>query len=335
MIGVNTLTYMAGQNLNFAVPIELVHELLAGRGQPLSVAEVFGQMQYDGTASNYFEHRPGELAVVLNWEGDVDLDLEIWTADFEFMEIAAILGDSPDIIKGGQGEEWFAFTTYTYLDDETTADYSEGRYMVAVYYYGPEPADEFGEVAASLDVFYPDGTRESLLMEHLWYGHPYNQWFALLVDAGTDTVKVLDFYLDSPLVALLEWDTEADLDLAIYSDRYDQPFMPGDFWYGYDFTAGSLGLEVFRFGHFSNDDDSFDFTKGRHDIFINMPNTGVPVTTATVTLLSDDYHITRFRRTFSPDPRGDYLWWVVYGLEPERFAYFEPEIDEAVIFLDQ
>lgn len=331
VVGVNTLTYMAGQNLNFAVPIEMVHELLGNQQEPLTIAEVFGEAESEPLP--YFEHRPGELAVVLSWEGDADLDLEIWTEDFEFIDIASMLGDCPDIMKGDQGEEWFAFTHYTYLDDESFADYSHDRYIVSVYYYGPEPVDETDEVFATLDVYFPSGERVTVLMEDLWYTPPYDQWFALLVDAGEESVKILDLYLDSPVVAILEWDSEADLDLAIYSDRYDQPFIPGDFWYGYDIMDGHVGLESFRFGSFSNDEGYFDFAHGKHDIFVKMPDTGRPITNASLTLLTDDYEYSRFYHTFAPQPQGDYLWLAVHELEPDSQLFYEPDEEESMIFL--
>ena len=334
VIGVNTLTYMTGQNLNFAVPIDMVHNMLANQGQPMGIAEVFGHGSAQQTVA-YFEHRPGELAVVLSWEGDADLDLEIWTDDFEFLEAASFLGDSPDITRGEQGEEWFAFTEYNYIDQGTSQDYGQGRYIVSVYYYGPEPAEGHGAVEARLDVYYPDGGSETFFVEEMWYTPPYDQWFALLVDADANEVKILDLYLDAPLVAMLEWDSEADLDLVVFSEKYTPLFTPYDFWYGYDITNGSLGLETFRFGVFSNDEGSFDFSEGLHDLLVYMENTGAPVTTATVTLLTPDLLYSRFSHTFTPDPRGDYLWLVAYDLDPQTELFYETDDSNNKVYLDE
>jgi len=333
VIGVNTLTYMTGQNLNFAVPIDMVHSMLANQGQPLSIAEVFGHGSTQTVS--FFEHRPGELAVVLSWEGDADLDLEIWSADFEFIETASMLGDSPDITRGGQGEEWFAFTNYSYINEGFTVDYGEGRYIVSVFYYGPEPADGIGAVTAKLDVYYPDGESETFFIEELWYTPPYDQWFALLVDVDAGAVKILDLYMDSPVVAMLEWDTEADLDLVVFSENYTPFFTPFDFWYGYDIMDGWQGLETFRFGSFSNDEETFDFSVGLHDVLVYMENSGSPVTTATVTLLSQDLQFSRFSHTFTPDPRGDYLWLVVYDLDPQTQLFYESDAGNNIVYLDE
>lgn len=333
VIGVNTLTYLTGQNLNFAVPIDLVHNLIESREQPQSISAVFGYGSQGGTG--YYEHRPGELAVVLNWEGEADLDLEIWTADFEFIGAAPFIGDSPDITQGSQGEEWFAFTRYETADNGEMADYSSGKYLVAVYYYGPEPADGIGETEATIGVYYPDGSSEIYLIEDLWYSPPYDQWFTLLVDAGEENIKVLDLYFDAPMIALLEWDTEADLDLIIWSENYDSYFAPFDFWYGYDIMDGKLGLETFRFGVFDIEEQSYDFTKGLHDVYVYMGNTGDPVTEATLTFVSDELELTRYNYTFTPDPLGDYLWLAAYDLNTETLKYFEPDTEQQIVYQNE
>ncbi len=333
VIGVNTLTYLTGQNLNFAVPIDLVHNLLDNLEEPQTVAAVFsGGAQNSGSL---YEHRTGELAVVLSWQGDADLDLEIWTTDFEFIGAASVLGDSPDINYGGGGEEWFAFTSYVSAGGEDPADYSSGRYLVAVYYYGPEPDTGAGQAEASVSVYYPDGSNELFMVEELLYSPPYDQWFCLLVDADRGEVKLLDLYFDAPLVALLEWDSPADLDLLVNAQEYGHIFIPYDFWYGYDIIDGSVGLESFRFGYFETVDGAFDFTTGLFDLLVYMENPGNPPTTATLTMISDALELSRYTYTFTADPAGEYFWLAVSDLDVETLEFYEPAAGFERLYLEE
>jgi S1-C subfamily serine protease len=340
VIGVNTLTYLTGQNLNFAVPIDLLHSLMNDMGEAQTVAAVFGSGSggSSGSAgstgsSGFYEHRPDELAVVISWEGNVDLDLEIWSTDFEFIGTASYLGDSPDISYGEQGEEWFAFTNFTTPDGEAT-DYSSGKYIVSVFYYGPEPEDGQGVTDVTLEFYYPSGEKELVFIEDLWYTPPYDQWFAIIVDADAGSYKILDLYFDAPLIAILEWDTGADLDLYIWSELHEDYFMPSLFWYGYDIMDGSIGLESFRFGAFEANEQEYDFSSGLHDVLVYMDNPGNPETTATLTLISSELDLARFNYTFTPDSRGEYAWFVMYDLNLDTLEYFEMIGDERRLFLE-
>ncbi len=340
VIGVNTLTYLTGQNLNFAVPIDLLHSLMNDLGEAQTVAAVFG----DGTggsfgssgsagSSGFYEHRPGELAVVISWEGSVDLDLEIWSTDFEYIGKAYQIGDSPDISYGENGEEWFVFTSFA-LPDGETSDYSSGQYIVSVFYYGPEPADGRGETDVTLEFYYPSGKKEVVFIEDLWYTPPYDQWFAMIVDADEGSYKLLDLYFDTPLVAMLEWDSEADLDLYIWSERYDENFTPSLFWYGYDIIDGTVGLESFRFGTFEIDGQDYDFSSGMHDVLVAMDNPGNPETNATLTLVSSELELVRFNFTFTPDNRGEYAWFALIDLNLDTLKYTELIGDDRRLFLE-
>lgn len=342
VIGVNTLTYMTGQNLNFAVPIDQLHSLMGELGEARTLASVFGDGSggsYGSTgstgSSGFYEHRSDELGVVISWESNVDLDLEIWSTDFEYIGKASQIGDSPDISYGEQGEEWFAFTSYEMPDGELI-DYSSGQYIVSVYYYGPEPAegDEHGITDVTLEFYYPSGEKEVLFIEDLWYTPPYDQWFAIIVDADAGSYKLLDLYFDTPLVAILEWDSEADLDLYIWSERYDDYFTPSLFWYGYDIIDGSIGLESFRFGAFEIDEQEYDFSSGLHDVLVYMDNPGNPETNATLTLVSSELDIARFNYTFTPDNRGEYAWLVLYDLNLDTLEYIELIGDERRLLLE-
>jgi S1-C subfamily serine protease len=339
VIGVNTLTYLTGQNLNFAVPIDLLHALINDIGEARPVATVFGEGSYSSAGSSvstgssgFYEHRPDELAVVISWEGNVDLDLEIWSTDFEYMGKAYHIGDSPDISYGEQGEEWFAFTSFETPDGGLT-DYSSGQYIVSVFYYGPEPADEHGITEVTLEFYYPSGEKEVIFIEDLWYTPPYDQWFAMIVDADAGSYKLLDLYFDTPLVAMLEWDSTADLDLYVWSEKYDEYFTPSQFWYGYDIQDGTVGLETFRFGAFEMEGQKYDFSSGLHDLLVYMDNPGNPETTATLTLVSAELELVRFNFTFTPDTQGEYAWYALFDLNMDTLEYVELIGDERKLFL--
>lgn len=323
VIGVNTLTYTEGQNLNFAVPSDLVRRLLNNLGPPQAVAAVFGagaQAPSTGTYSG----KAGEFAVVLSWQGPADLDLEIWDEDFNFLGVSSLLGDGPDIANGTHGEEWFVFKKYPdkrgTRDSDQQWNFSRGRYIVSPYYYGPEGGS--GPVEATVSIHFPDGRRETISRE-LLYEQPYDQWFAILVDVSRGSFKILDFFLEGELVALLEWDSAADLDLAVWSYELGEAFFPFNFG-GYDFTGGDEGLEVFWFDIFPGTEGKVDFTTGTVDVLVLMDNPGQPVTRAVVTFVTADFSLSRFEHLFTPDPKGDYWWQVLLDLDLETLDFIEP-----------
>lgn len=343
VIGVNTFGWGEGQNLNFAVPINKVHQLLNDLQQPMTVAEVFGGSgSVFSSLGTTYSHRPGEFAVALSWRGDADLDLEIWTEDFEFIASAAEIGESPDIMQGGQGQEWITFREHALGVDGQTIDLSEGRFIVTVFYSGPEPGEnDSGTADAELTIFYPDGREIVVLGEEIWYQYPYETWFALIVDPIAADYKILDLFVDVQMIALLEWDTEANLDLFAWDYELEELFHPIDFWYGWDFTSGYAGIEKFHFGIYESDGQEYDFTTGLYDLAVRMENTGTPETTATLTILTvsedlifDDIKLSHYTFRFTPDSRGDYAWMPIIELNPETMRYTTISGSDEILFLD-
>ncbi|GEM_PF-4033520 len=131
-----------------------------------------------------YTHRPGEVAVELKWAGPADLDLEIWSEDYIYLDKAAAIGESPDSVHGDEGSEWLVFRDYL------VGDYSTGRFIVSPYYFGPE---DHGPVRASLTIYFPDGTQEVITQE-LQYTPPYDQWFAILVDTDAASTEIIDAF---------------------------------------------------------------------------------------------------------------------------------------------
>lgn len=329
VIGVNTMTYLTGQNLNFAVPVDLIHSLLStssGPGRP--VAEIFGN-GCQSVGGGFYSAMEGEFAVALSWEESADLDLEIWTEDFELIGTACALGEGSDIINGAHGEEWFVFKGYGSSIQQgrpgSQADFSSGRYIISVYFFGPENFNE--GVEATLTIYFPDGRVEQLSRE-MRYSPPYDQWFAILVDADQQSYKPIDFFLEGELVALLEWDSLADLDLGVWSHQYGEIFFPADFDNGRNLSDGRQGVELFQFASYQVGETSYDFTSGLVDLYVFMDNPGHPVTRAAVTFVTSDFRVLRFEHLFEPDPLGNYWWQVVLELDMDSYSYYEPAPDQ-------
>ena len=314
VIGVNSLSYLEGQNLNFAIPVDLLHQVFAQRSEGQQLSSVFGSQ-----SESRYRHQSGDFAIVLSWQGDVDMDLELWDEDFNYIGDASVLGSCWDITHGNQGEEYFVFKVHpdTNLSRQHNLprDFSTGRFLISPYYFDGHGSD----VEVTLTIYYPDGSKEELTGD-LSYTPPYDQWFALLVDVDNENVKLLDFFPVSQTIVLLEWDTEANLDLVVWDYHYGEYFFPHEFG-GNDITDGTRGLEVFLFHDFGVD----DFSHGLMDVDVVMHDTGHPETKATVTLLHNGEVLERFSHTFSPDPRGDYIWQVMETLDPETGQFTEPE----------
>lgn len=300
VIGVTSFTYKEGQNLNFAVPADHVRELLKSPGPPRTLAEVFGS-----ESPGRYRHQPGEFAVVLRWEGDPDLDLELWSPDFVYLGDAFDLGDCWDITQGGTGEEYFVFGS---------GDFAEGRFIVSPYFVdGRRQRTE-----AELTVHFPDG-RTQTLTRVLQMEPPGDQWFALIVDVDKAEVKVMDFFMDGRSVALLEWDLKADLDLIVYDHEYRRHFFAHNLPGGRDVTHGMEGLEVFRFGTFGNR----NLSVGRMELLAMMQGPNRDSVPATVTLLREGRVVDRFTHTFTPKPGEPYLWHIL-TLNPESGEFSRP-----------
>ncbi len=133
-----------------------------------------------------YHHQSGDMAAVLQWEGDFDLDLEIWSAELDFLGTSFDLGDSPDKVTGGGGGEWFVFR------EHRTHDFSSGSFVVSPYFAGP--ATDEGVIATLITIF-PDGSQQ-VLEQTLYYQPPYDQWFAVLIDIDNQTMEVLDAFAE-------------------------------------------------------------------------------------------------------------------------------------------
>lgn len=317
VIGINSLTIVDGQNLNFAVPVDLLHKVMREQEASRPLSEVFGSQSLAR-----YTHEADQLAVVLTWEGDADIDLEIWSEEYDYLGDASVLGNCWDMIHGDQGEEYFVFTIYPETDLTRDFDlptvFDSGRYVISPYYYSGHGND----VAVTIEIHYPDGSTEEF-PGNVPYQPPYDQWFALLVDVDAGTVKILDFFFDANCIALLEWETNANLDLLVWDYHYEDYFHPAQFD-GHDIIDGARGLEVFSFSQYT----SYDFSHGLMDVDVLMHNPGEPEIDATLTLLQNKQsgiEVERFTHTFTIDPQGDYVWQVLETLNPETGQYSIPE----------
>lgn len=233
-------------------------------------------------AAAFYEHQAGDLAVVLSWTGDSDLDLEIWTENFNYLDRASWVGDSPNVFYGGGGEEWFVFK------EQTTGDYTTGKYVIAVYNHG-SIWDE--EIIATITVYLSDGEIIELT-QSLTGGYPYYQWFPLLIDAETNEVEILDFFADEvgipdyaivadyyshkpgDFAVVLSWDQAVDLDLEIWDG--DLSFLGRAAWYGdsYDVFDGRTGEEWFVFkNHYDH-----DYSTGQYIVSIYQHDSALTTT---------------------------------------------------------
>ena len=85
---------------------------------------------------------------------------------------------------------------------------------------------------------------------------------------------------------------------------------------------------------FDLDDETLDFTTGLVDVLVFMEKGNNPATEATVTFLTENLELTRFRQTLIPDPLRDYFWVVVLDLDLGTLEYLEPTDEENFIFLE-
>ncbi len=307
VIGVTSISLSSGQNLNFAIPVDFVKIMLSYADQDILITDYF-RTHTKTTKNKHYSWEQGELAVVLQWEDPVDLDLEIWSKDFNFVGTASSLNESPDVYDGEMGEEWFVFRN----------EFSSGRYVISVYFY--DVTDIFA-ADVSLVVYLPDGQTKKVQGSVLNY-HPFDQWHALLIDADNDTFKVLDFFFDAKVIALLEWDTDVDLDLMIWDHIYDDMFSVYDID-GMDSVDGTKAVEIFRFGDYEVL-YGFDFSYGLMDIFVSMDGPIVKPTNATLHLIHNQGLIKQFNHRFTPDDSGDYFWHVASDFDPHTLQYHIP-----------
>lgn len=293
VIGITSFTYKDGQNLNFAVPADLLRELLQSPGPTQTLAQAFGS-----ESPARYRHQPGEFAVKLSWNCDADLDLELWDAQFNYLGDAFAFGDCWDIVDGRTGEEYFVFGG---------ENFNEGQFIISPYFV----QGGTGRTTATLTLYFPDGRRQAW-EQTLVFDPPGDQWFAIRVDLDTQTVKTLDFFMDAPTIALLEWEGKGDLDLIVYDPQYRRHFRPVHLPGGRDFLNGNHGIEVFRFGEFGE----FDFSQGPMDLLVAAFGKQNETQHATLTLLHRGQQITQRRQSFEP-PNEPLQFWHAMTFRPE------------------
>ncbi|OPL07570.1 MAG: hypothetical protein AVO33_04535 [delta proteobacterium ML8_F1] len=315
VIGVNTLTIETGQNLNFAIPAEYILDLLDREPINAGVGDYFesryhaqGGETEDSVKGVDYKWMPGNFAVVLSWEDSIDLDLELWTGDLEFVGHVSSYGRSPDIVDGSQGDEWIILNdTGIELED----------YIIAVYNNDWTKEDE---TELTLEIYYPDGHIEEISAV-IYSVIPYDQWYGFKLNTRTLTVKHLDFFFDSETVALLEWDTETDLDLVVYSHDLEQWFLAGD-TLGLDAVNGLDAIESFQFGNYSEYGGQ-DLTVGKMDLVIRTYEAVSVPTRVMVQLLHSDGTVLEFNHVFQPG-KADDLWYLAGQFSPAWMTYEKP-----------
>ncbi len=296
VVGIHAFTFVEGQSLNFAIPVDLLHMVLANE-------------------RGFFDPRPGELGVLLEWDGPYDLDLEIWSPERSYKGDASWLGRSPDAHDGGR--EWFVFRDYG------LHDFSSGRYVVSPFFAGPETDDS---VTARLTVVLPDGRRQTFRQE-VGYWPPYDQWWALEVDADSGTALELEpfgeylestWYVHSPgdLAVVLSWSGDHDLDLEIWSEDFE--FIDNAAFIGEspDIGHGDEGEEWFVFRRYAVG----DYSTGRYIVspYFFGPQTDAEVR-AVVTIHLPDGSTETVSRSLRYAPPYDQ--WFALLVDADRGAF--------------
>ncbi len=290
VIGVNVLMLAESQSLNFALPVDVVHEFLGRAELPA------------------YTHKPGDLAAVLDWNGPFDLDLEIWTADLEFLGTASALGRSPDATSGSGVSEWFVFEEYT------DGDFSQGTFVVSPYFHGPYKTET---VNAVLTAYLPDG--ETITVEQeLAFMPPRDQWHAMEINVESASVKILDLfpepraqtgYSHTPgeLAVLLHWEGDFDLDLELWTEDFE--YLGNASWIA-DTPDAQTGAEAPEWFVFDSYLDA-EYSTGRYIVspYFYGP-VGDDAVTAHLTVVFRDGERMELRRSLYYEPPRD-QWFAV------------------------
>jgi hypothetical protein len=282
------------------------------QAQNQTFAQVFGSRSESASETRY-SWKPGDFAVVLKWDKKVDLDLELWSENFDYIGSSSMLGGTHDIYDGNMGEEWIVFDK----------NMRENRYIVSTLYY----LGETEHVDVNLFIYFPDGNIENMECT-LFNVPPYSQWFSIMVDISTQEYKIMDFFYDAELIAILEWDSEIDLDLIIYDHYYENFFSSVD-CLGRDSVNGREACEIFRFCRESY--ESYDFSSGRMDIYVRTNDIDIPKTNATLKIIHIDGNYSLFKHTLTPE-KHKYFWHVVRNLDVQTLDFEEPQTER--IYLD-
>ena len=124
------------------------------------------------------------VAVWLEWEEPVDLELEIWQDEETFM-LTAHNFIHEDIQDGADGYEYFEFGDYGGFD------VSSGQYVVSVYFADLEPVQE--EAFPTLTIEGPGGSTQTH-MGIIGWDASMDQWHAFWIDAATGAITPIDEY---------------------------------------------------------------------------------------------------------------------------------------------
>lgn len=332
VIGVNTFAAKYDQNLSIAVTVDLIHTLLDEIGPARSIGEVFSEA--DIRPKKQYEHEIGELAVVLSWEGNADLDLEIWSNEFYYLGTAYELGDSPDIIEGVEGEEWFVFKDQPFSLTEERLDFTKGSYLVSVNYFGPEPENDIDTINAEILFYFPDGSYEILHADKLKHSSPYDYWFALVVDVDKQDYIILDCYYDSLVFVQLEWDNEAELRLLLWDHEHKKLIDPENYLYDINTEYSIYNIDRFYFMRQKTIEGyNYLILASNVGVYVAMDEPGVPETNARLTLMTYEDECT-YEHRFTVDPLGDYVWLVAYNLNMRNIDSYSFELDNTRLYID-
>ncbi len=123
------------------------------------------------------------LRAELTWEGDADLDLELWSADTAaarpFIGSAADLAGGEAVTGRSGGREVVVFGP----------PHDAGLYRVGVHFWAPGP-DRDTTTTATVTIIWPDG--RSFARTGSIDDDSSDVWYPFLVDPGRDTALPLD-----------------------------------------------------------------------------------------------------------------------------------------------
>lgn len=168
---------------------------------------------------------------------------------------------------------------------------------------------------------YPDGSRDTFA-QTLSTEPPYDQWFGIQVNTVTNEVKEVNFFMEADVVALLEWNTNVDLDIAVYDQYYDE-FLTVHEAGGMDSIDGRNGIEVFLFGNYAAS-SGYDLSSGYMDILVSTYNRLTGHTNAEMRVIHSEGHVLHFHHAFSSDAKGEYMCLAAEDFDPESMTYREP-----------
>ncbi len=130
---------------------------------------------------------PEDPMVVLSWDTDANLDLEIWSPQLEYLGDAHHFMAGPDVTSGLLGEEWFVFR------DTSQYDFSQGSWIISAYFYDVGPS---GQMWTNATITLYMGDHVEVFTSQVEYIPPNDQWMVVLVDMDAGSWELLDYFLD-------------------------------------------------------------------------------------------------------------------------------------------